>query len=88
MDVDFDLAKDAENRRKHGLSLADAGLLDLDRAVIALDDRKDYGERRYRAYGFIDGRMYMLAFTVRQGRIRTISFRKCNSVEEKRHDGR
>jgi hypothetical protein len=30
-----------------------------------MDDRYDYGEVRYRAYGFIDGVAYCLTFTAR-----------------------
>ena len=32
---------------KHGLSLADAGMLDLPEATVIVDQRDDYGEVRY-----------------------------------------
>lgn len=55
MEIEFDPDKDAINRRKHGLSLADAALIDLDRAAIVEDRRFDYGERRFLAYAPIRG---------------------------------
>lgn len=85
MEEDFDPNKDAINRRKHGLSLADWSQLDLDQALILPDDRKDYGEDRYRAFGLIDGRLHVLVFTVRHSQVRPISFRKGNKTEEKRY---
>jgi uncharacterized DUF497 family protein len=50
--VDFDPAKEAINLSKHGVSLA--RWVDLDIAVAFVDDRYDYGEVRYRAYGHIE----------------------------------
>lgn len=86
MKIEFDAEKDAINREKHGLSLADAVRLNLGKASVVADQRRDYGEGRFQAYGRIDGRLHVLAFTVRPGGIiRVISFRKANAREEKRH---
>lgn len=84
MTVAFDPAKDAINRAKHGLSLARANDVDLKTAVVRPDDRREYGER-WRAYGMIDGRLYMLAFTVREGVLRAISLRRANAKETRRY---
>lgn len=48
-----------------------------------MDDRKDYGETRYRALGFMEERLHALVFTETQVGIRVISFRKANQREEK-----
>jgi len=56
--VDFDPAKEAINLAKHGVSLA--RWVDLDMKTAFVDDRRDYGEIRYRAYGFIEGVAYCL----------------------------
>ena len=85
MTVSFDPAKDANNRAKHGLSLARADEVDLRAAVVRPDDRRDYGEPRWRAYGMIDGRLHMLAFTVREGVLRAISLRRANAKETRRY---
>src|SRR5438046_3749256 len=66
--IEFDDAKDRANRAKHGISLARAADMELD--LVIIDDREDYGEPRYRAFGFIDGNAHCLAFTLRFGRVR------------------
>jgi uncharacterized DUF497 family protein len=81
--VDFDPAKEAINLSKHGVSLA--RWVDLDIAVAFVDDRYDYGEVRYRAYGYIDGVAYCLAFANRDGKVRPISLRRVHTKEMKRY---
>lgn len=85
MSIDFDPAKDAVNRAKHGLVLDRAIDLDLRTAVVQPDQRRDYGEPRWRADGMLDGRLQMLAFTVRDDRMRAISLRRANAREMKRY---
>ena len=41
-----------------------------------IDDREDYGEVRYRAFGFIDALLYTLIFTQTGETVRAISLRK------------
>ena len=83
MDIEFDPAKDETNQRKHGISLAAAAQMDMH--TIRLDTRRAYGEQRYRAYGSIDGRLYMLALTYRGMVTRAISLRKANRKEIERY---
>jgi uncharacterized DUF497 family protein len=54
MKIVFDPVKDAANKVKHGLSLADFTGFD-DVAISRVDDRYDYGETRFRSLGMIDG---------------------------------
>jgi uncharacterized DUF497 family protein len=79
----FDPEKDKANISKHGVSLGRAGTMFVDDALIEIDDRRDYGEPRWILYGEIDGRLHVLAFTVRQGITRAISLRKANDREQK-----
>jgi uncharacterized DUF497 family protein len=81
--VDFDPAKEAINLAKHGVSLA--RWVDLDMKKTLVDDRRDYGEIRYRAYGFIDGIPYCLTFTNRNERVRPISLRRMHAKELRRY---
>ena len=46
MRIEFDPAKDASNRAKHGVSLASAGELDWETALVWTDDRFEYNELR------------------------------------------
>jgi uncharacterized DUF497 family protein len=83
MNVIFDPAKDALNIEKHGISLSRAN--DFELFAVFDDDRYDYGERRRRAYGVIDGQTYYLAYVVRDNRIRAISLRRAHAKEFKRY---
>lgn len=84
MDIEFDPAKDAANIAKHGVSLARAAELEV-RTVVA-DDRKDYGEARYLAFGLLDGQLHCLTFTMRGAIVRAISLRRARAKEHRRHD--
>ena len=59
--------------------------VDLDIQVTFVDDRRDYGEIRYRAYGLIDGVSYCLVFTDRNEKVRPISLRRAHAKEMRRH---
>lgn len=85
MDIVFDPVKDAVNIAKHKLSLADAGLFNMAGAVIQVDDRFDYGETRFRAFGRVDGAARCLVFTVADGVIRVISYRPAHEKEMRRY---
>jgi uncharacterized DUF497 family protein len=81
--IEFDPAKDAINREKHGVSLARAR--DIDIVALEHDERYEYGEWRFRGWGYIDGVAYCLAFTTRDGRIRAISLRRAHRKEMRRY---
>jgi hypothetical protein len=81
--VEFDPGKEAINLSKHGVSLTRS--VDLDMKVTFVDNRFDYGEIRYRAYGYIDGVSYCLTFTSRNGQMRPISLRRAHKKEMKRY---
>lgn len=86
MNIEFDPAKDAANIEKHGVSLADAAMFDLSAAVVVIDDRYDYSETRYRAFGRIDGLGYCLVFTLMGQTLRLISFRRAHEKEMRRYE--
>jgi uncharacterized protein len=81
--VDFDPAKEAINLSKHGVSLA--RWVDLDVFAIVRDDRFNYGEPRFRAYGLIDGMAYCLVFTIRNEQYRPIGLRRAHAKEMRRY---
>ena len=78
----FDPAKDATNVAKHGLSLADAGKVEP--VFRMIDDR--YDEPRYRLYGYIEDVAYCVAYTIRDGVVRVISFRRAHKKELRRYE--
>lgn len=61
--------------------------LDPDR-IIAPDTRYDYGEIRFRLMGMIEGRLYIVVYTLRGKLVRIISARKANQRETKHYDNR
>ena len=77
MATEFDPAKDAANIAKHGVSLARAGELQ----VVALVADGRFAEPRRRAYGYLDGLAYCLAYTMRGQNIRAISLRRAHQEE-------
>jgi uncharacterized DUF497 family protein len=79
----FDEAKEAINVAKHSISLTRVS--DFVEVAVMVDDRFDYGETRYRAWGHIDGVAYYLAFTFREGEMRPISLRRAHAKEMKRY---
>jgi uncharacterized protein len=80
------LSKVSQNERERGLPFKLVEHLDWSHAVIKEDDRQDYGERRYRALGFIGERLYAVVFTPRDGNMHVISLRKANKREVKQYE--
>ena len=81
--LEFDEAKDARNIRERGISFERFADIDAETAVSGEDVRKDYGERRLRVLGFIDGLLYAAVVTPRGEKIRVISLRRANRREER-----
>ena len=79
--IEFDLAKDAVNIAKDGVSLARAEDIVFEKALVEADQRFDYRESRWLAYGDLDGRLHVLVFTRRDDITRAISLRKANQRE-------
>jgi hypothetical protein len=85
MKITFDPKKNDDNIRDRLLSFNEVSKLEWSSAVILEDVRKDYGERRFRVFGYIDERLYAVVFTPREDVVHVISFRKANSREVKNY---
>jgi uncharacterized DUF497 family protein len=85
-DLSFDPTKSARNATSRGLPFDIVAEFEWHSALIAEDLRRDYGERRFQALGWIEARLCALVFTPREGRIHVISLRKANRRETKRHE--
>jgi len=85
MKISFDPAKNERNVLERQLDFSRVEQWDWTRSVIDEDTRKHYGERRFRAVGFIDERLFVLVFVPRNGDVHVISLRKANIREIKRH---
>lgn len=89
MNLTFDPAKDAVNLAKHGFSLLDTTGFEWDAAVVWPDRRRDYGEARMVALGYIGLHIMAVVYVDRPPEQpterRIISLRKANSREVKRY---
>jgi len=83
MKIEFDPTKDKTNIDKHGISLSKA--VEFEILSILRDERFDYGEERYRAWGLIEGVAHCLAFATRDNKVRAISLRRAHKKEMKRY---
>jgi hypothetical protein len=86
MEVVFDPDKNDRNIQQRKLPFEQAAILDWSTAHIRRDDRKDYGECRYIALAFLEGRLHVLVFTETARGIRVISFRRANGRERRKYD--
>lgn len=84
MEFEWDSAKDEANREKHSISFGEAIAVFGDPAAIVLDaTRTSDTEIRLKAIGSIDGRLFVVVFTVRGSVTRIISARRANRKEER-----
>lgn len=82
---EWDRAKDAANRLKHGIGFDRAEDFDWPGAMIEEDERFDYGERRFRAFGYLDDRPFCVVFAPRGENVRIISMRLMHQKEARRY---
>jgi len=84
MEAEFDPAKDAANREKHGVSLVfGARIFDDPDALILPTIRKEDEEDRHKAIGMVEGKLYTAVHVWRGETVRFISVRRSNDSEER-----
>jgi uncharacterized protein len=85
VDIDFNPDKERRNRRRHRISLARFRDMDTEHAVVAFDDREDYGEDRYVYTGLIDGWTHVAVITLRGSVTWVISLRRATAREHREY---
>ncbi len=80
MDFEFDPAKSATNKQKHGIDFVEAQSLWLDPYAIELPAR-DVDEPRMMVIGRIAGKHWSAIVVYREGRTRIISVRRSREQE-------
>lgn len=83
MEISFDPAKRQKTLDERGLDFADAFKVFQSDYVELVDDRHNYGEERYLAFGVLDGRPVCVVWTPRNGSRRIISMRHAHDEEVK-----
>jgi uncharacterized protein len=81
--VEFDAAKNAANLRRRGVGLVRFMDMEMETAISVEDLREDYGERRFRVWGYLDGRLHTAVVTPRGERTRVISLRVATRREKR-----
>ena len=82
---EWDETKNQANVEKHGIS--------FERATQAFDgtfqryedNRRDYGEKRYRCVGMVDGELFAVIYTERNSVVRIISARRARRDERREY---
>jgi uncharacterized DUF497 family protein len=82
-EYEWDLEKNRENHRKHGIGFDSLTGFRWGTALILPDARFDYGESRLQAIGMLDQKLVSFAFTKRGPRIRAISLRIASRKERR-----
>lgn len=88
MNAEWDPAKARKNRRKHGVSFADAEGVLSDSMAITIDDIDAEGEQRFVTIGrdYL-AQVLVVIFTQRGDNIRIISARKASPGERAEYEG-
>jgi len=81
IEIEYDEAKRQKIIAERGLDIAEALQVFRDDHVQIEDDRRDYGEARYRVWGYLHGRRVSLVWTPRNGRRRIITMRHAHEPE-------
>jgi uncharacterized DUF497 family protein len=82
---EWDESKRCSNLRKHGLDFADCGAVFMRPVTTMVDDRYDYGERRFVTLGLLGARVVNIVHAVSGECVRVISFRRATKREQARY---
>ena len=82
--IEFDPAKDAGNRAKHGIGLGDYALMAQELTIEKRSPR--HGEQRSVKVGPIAGRLHVAVVTYRGETTRVISLRRANARERELYE--
>ena len=87
MNFEWDDAKNQANIRNHDLSFADAWQIFDAPMLTEIDNRKDYGEKRFVGIGFLRNFIVVIVFTEPQAdTIRVVSLRKALKYEREKFE--
>jgi len=78
---EWDKTKRAANIEKHRIDFEAIHDFDWSTATVFVDERQDYGEPRFVAFGYIKARLVAVVYTERSRKKRIISMRKANNRE-------
>jgi len=85
--AEFDPKKNAENLKKHGVSLSEGDGVLTDPLAVTIEDRSAIGEQRFITIGTnIFGSVMVVVWAPRRDSTRTISVRKAEPSERRDYE--
>ena len=85
MPFEFDHAKSASNKQKHGIDFEEAQELWEDENGLEVSARNQAGERRWARVAWWQGRVWFCVYTMRGEKVRIITVRRAREYEEERY---
>ncbi len=82
-EFEWDENKSLSNKKKHGIDFQEATAL-FKKGIKVYIAKELNNEKRYLISNFINGKCYSAIFTVRNGKIRIVSVRRCREDEKQR----
>jgi hypothetical protein len=82
-EFEWDPRKETKNIRNHGIDFTTASQIWEGRVFERVDDRHDYGEIRFQAFGIAENRILTVVYTWRANARRLISARRANAREKR-----
>ena len=82
-EFEWDKNKSLSNKKKHGIDFQEATAL-FKKGIKVYIAKELNNEKRYLISNFINGKCYSAIFTVRNGKIRIVSVRRCREDEKQR----
>ena len=73
MEIEYDEAKRLKVLAERGVDMAQSGAVFVGEHVQIADNRRDYGEERFRVWGFIGKQRVHLVWTPRDGKRRIVT---------------
>ena len=87
MATSFDPAKDAANRKKHGISLVEGDGVLNDPLALTVEDSSSQGEQRFISIGMnVFGELRVVVYALRADDARIISVRKAEPKEVRAYE--
>jgi hypothetical protein len=84
VEIEFDPEKDAGNLRRHGFPFAFGAVVLAHRIGEVEDERRDYGEVRFEAFGLVEGVLFVCTYTMRGEVFRILSVHRVRGREARR----
>lgn len=84
MKFEWDNTKRESNIKKHNIDFVDAARLLLGNTYISQSTKSGNDKERMIAIGELDGRIYTIVYTLRNGIYRIISSRRASNAEKKK----